>query len=62
MLKPSPHAKPRRGLSSALPTLWTALLLVAGTLLALNLTPALASAAPVTAARLAAAAPGSRRQ
>jgi hypothetical protein len=57
MLKLSPHAKPRHALRSVLPTLWTALLLVAGTLFALNVTPALANAAPATAGRLAAAAP-----
>src|ERR1700722_13548560 len=56
MLKPSPHATPRRGRRSVLPALCTAVLLVAGTLFALNLTPALAHAAPVTAGRLAAAA------
>ena len=50
MLKPSPHAKPRPGRRSVLPALWTAVLLVAGTLFALNLTPALAHAAPAAAA------------
>jgi fibronectin type 3 domain-containing protein len=57
MLKLSPHAKPRRGLRSVLPALWTAVLLGAGTLFALNLTPALAHAAPATAGQVAAAAP-----
>src|SRR5258708_3664471 len=53
----SPHGKPPNALRSVLPALWTAVLLIAGTLFALNVTPTLAHAAPVTAARLAAAAP-----
>src|SRR3984957_16278736 len=57
MLKLSPHAKPRRGRRSVLPTLWTAVLLVAGTLFALNATPALAHAAQATTSQVAAAAP-----
>ena len=57
MHEPSPHGKPRHGLRSVLPALWTAVLLVTGTLFALNLTPALAHAAPAAAGRLAAAAP-----
>ncbi|HEY6788445.1 MAG TPA: hypothetical protein VI365_14155, partial [Trebonia sp.] len=57
MLKLSPHAKPRHALRYVLPALWTAVLLVTGTLLALNVTPTLAQAAPVAAGQLAAAAP-----
>ena len=51
-----PHGKPRRGLRSVLPALWTAALLVGAALFALNVTPALAHAAPATAVRYAAAA------
>src|SRR3984957_18444564 len=58
MLKLSPHAKPRRGRRSVLPTLWTAVLLVAGMLFALNATQALAPAAQATTSQVAAAAPG----
>ena len=57
MLELSPHGRPRHALRSVLLALWTAVLLVAGTLFALNLTPTPAHAAPVTADRYAAAAP-----
>ena len=51
MPSPGTHSDP------CCPALWTAVLLVAGTLFALNMSPALAYAAPATAGRLAAAAP-----
>src|SRR5258708_7495746 len=53
----SPHGQPRHALRSMLPALWKAVLLVTGTLFALNVTPALAHAAPAAADRYAAAAP-----
>src|SRR5258707_6317688 len=53
----SPHGQPRHALRSMLPALWKAVLLVTGTLFALNVTPTLAHAAPATADRYAAAAP-----
>jgi len=57
MLELSPHGRPRHVRGSVLSTLWTAVLLVAGTLFALNLAPPLAHAASATADRYAAAAP-----
>jgi hypothetical protein len=57
MLELSPHGRPRHARRSALSALWTAVLLVTGTLFALNLTPPLAHAASATPHRHAAAAP-----
>jgi hypothetical protein len=57
MLELSPHGRPRHARRSALSALWTAALLVAGTLFALNLAPPPAHAASATADRYAAAAP-----
>ncbi len=57
MLELSPHGRPRHARRSVLSALWTAVLLVAGTLFALNLAPPPAHAASATADRYAAAAP-----
>jgi fibronectin type 3 domain-containing protein len=57
MLELSPHGRPRHARRPALSVLWTAVLLVAGTLFALNLAPPLAHAASATVDRPAAAAP-----
>src|SRR5579859_2078301 len=57
MLEPSLHARPRHALRSVLLALRTAVLLLAGTLFALNVTPMLAHAAQATAGLSAAAAP-----
>jgi PQQ-like domain len=57
MLGPSPHGGLRHARRSVLPALWTAALLVAGTLFSFSVTPVPAHAAQVTAGRPAAAAP-----
>lgn len=57
MLEPSLPGRSRRARRSVLVALWTAVLLIAGTLFALNVTPALAYAAQVAPGRYAAAAP-----
>jgi Malectin domain/Fibronectin type III domain len=54
MLEPSPHGKARHALRSVLRVLSTAVLLAAGALFALTVTPALAHAAPAAADRPAA--------